>query len=111
MPVQDPKNTQAKDYRHVYANTYNFQFNGSDLVMTFGILHDLTKPKDGMEQQVSVIVNQMGLKTLSLFLSAMVTGFEEANGVTIPVSPDTQSMIDKMHADAAIAKAQRSLKS
>ena len=111
MPAHDPKNTRADGYRQVYANSYNFQFNGNDLVMNFGILHDLGKPKDGMEQQVSVIVNQVGLKTLALFLSGIVRGFETSTGTTIPVPPDTQTILDKMQADAAIAQAQRAVKS
>lgn len=110
MTGTSTKNTRSNDFRQVYANTYNFQFNGIDLVMKFGILHELANPSGGMEEQVSVIVNLSGMKTLALFLSAMTDAHEAATGTKIPLSPETQATLAKIQLDIDAARARQSTK-
>lgn len=91
--------TRSPDHRFVYANSFNVQFNGADLVLGLGVLNDLGDPKAGAEVQVSVAMTATGMKALAVTLMTIVKHFEKSSGNIIPVSPETQALLDKADRD------------
>jgi len=107
MPAEDltaGKSTQSKDFRFVYSNTIGLQFNGSELILRFSILNELSNPAAGHVEQVAVAMSAANMKALWQTLDAVIKHHEKVTGAPIPVSPQIQQVIDKAIAAAASKK-------
>ena len=101
MDMFNPKNTQAKDFRTVYANTLGFQFSGLELMLRFGILKNIANENDGIDEQVVVAMSSATAKTLMVSLEKIIGQYEQANNVVIPINPSTESTLERAFTTAA----------
>jgi hypothetical protein len=103
MPAQDMtigNSAQSKDFRIVYSNTIGLQFNGSELIVKFSIMNDLSNPAAGHVEQVGVAMTVVNMKALTQALDAMIKHHENITGAPIVINPQVQQTIDKAIAAA-----------
>ena len=95
MDSFDPKNTKARDFRVCYANAVGIQFSGNDMILKFGVMHNVGDEGAGLEEQVAVGMSPSTAKALMYSLQQILAHYETTNKVTIPMSRAVEDAIAK----------------
>ncbi len=98
--MQKPLRNKDKDFRYLFSNAFGFQLTGNELIVTFGINEDVSRPDESVLEQSAIVLTLPSAKLFAALLNNLLAKFETENNTVIPY--DYEKV--RVALDAAITK-------